>query len=307
MSIPGISSSRVRRLGLVGALLAAPFVLGCEGDPAATDYYCAVGGDSLPTSGTTEIEYDGFVGSAPGSGMEMYVSLEQAERVYLEGCVESGDDLWWLDLDVELAVTAEQPASFELLEPDAGRVTALISRCPGGDCSQSRRAFFGGTPAEILVEGTLREFDPVAGRLNLSATLVDVAAKTLETSPFGISTNLSWEPSYVPILTAPIDGRWVVTTTRVAAGNAEVTRYFELSQDGPAISGQLCSDDWECEDAELSGAVADPRIRLRWSEPTASGAIGYQLQAVFSLDGEEFSGALTNDAGDVSWIEGERE
>jgi hypothetical protein len=292
---------------LLGALLAGPFLAGCEEDPATTEYYCAIGSDSLPTTGTTEIEYDGFVGSAPRSELTLYVSLEQAERVYLEGCASTGDDLWWLDLDVELAVTAEQPAKFELLDPDAGRVTALISRCPGGDCSQARRAYFGGNPAEILVEGTLREFDPVEGRLNLSATLVDIAANTLETSPFGISTNLSWEPSYAPILKGPVDGRWVVTTTQVAAGNADVTRYFELTQDGPLVSGQLCSEDWDCEDAELSGAVADPRIRLRWSEPTASGAVGYQLQAIFSTSGDEFSGALTNDAGDVSWVEGKRD
>jgi hypothetical protein len=301
------SSSRVHSLGLAGALLAAPFLAGCEEDPATAEYYCSLGSDSLPTTGTTELDYDGFVGTAPRSGMELYVSLEQAERVYLEGCVDSGEDLWWLDLDVELAVTAEQPASFELLDPDAGRVTALISRCPGGDCSQSRRAYFGGNPAEILVEGTLRQFDPVGGRLNLSATLVDIAERTLETSPLGITTNLSWEPSYVPILKAPVDGRWVVTTTQVVAGSADVTRHFELTQDGPAISGQLCSEDWECEDAELSGAVADPRVRLRWIEPTASGAVAYQLQASFATSGDEFSGALTNDAGDVSWIEGKRE
>jgi hypothetical protein len=183
----------------------------------------------------------------------------------------------------------------------------LISRCPGGDCSQARRAYFGGNSAEILVEGTLRQFDPVEGRLNLSATLVDVAENTLETSPFGVTTNLSWEPSYVPILKAPIDGRWVMSTTQVVAGSADVTRYLELAQDGPAVSGQLCSEDWQCEDAELGGAVADPRIRLRWTEPTASGSIAYQLQASFAISGDEFSGALTNDAGDVSWIEGERE
>lgn len=301
------SSSRVHSLGLVGLLLAAPFVAGCEGDPATTEYYCAIGSDSIPTTGTTEIEYDGFVGTAPRSGMQLFVSLEQAERLYLEGCASSGSDLWWLDLDVELAVTAEQPATLELLDPEAGRVTALISRCPGGDCSQSRRAFFGGTPAEILIEGSLREFDPVAGRLNLSTTLVDIAAKTLETSPLGISTNLSWEPSYVPLLKGPIDGRWVVTTTKVVAGSADVTRYLELEQDGALISGQLCSADWECADAELSGAVADPRIRLRWTEPTASGAIAYQLQASFSPSGDEFNGALTNDAGDVSWVEGKLE
>jgi len=292
---------------VLAALLAVPSLTGCDEEPATAEYYCSVGSGSIPTEGTVELDYDGFVGTAPRSEMELYVSLEQAERVYLEGCASTGDDLWWLDLDVELAVTAETPASFELLDPGAGRVTALISRCPGGDCSAARRAFFGGNPSEILVEGTLREFDPVAGKLNLSATLVDIAENTLETSPFGVSANLAWEPSYAPILKGPLDGRWSVETTKVVAGSADVTRYFELAQEGNALTGLLCSEDWECEDAELSGAVADPRVRLRWTEPTASGAVTYQLQAEVASSGDRFSGALTNDAGDVSWVDGSLE
>jgi hypothetical protein len=269
----------------------------CDGgDDGSAAGDCYLGSGLLATSGSLSIDYNGFVGAAPSDGMPMFLSTERAERLYFQGCRKVGDDLWWLDLDVELATTAEQPAPFELLDPNAGRITALISRCAGGDCASSWRSWFGGGPTEIVLEGTLDEFDPILGRLSLAATLIDIAPRTLETSPFGLTADLSWEPTYTPQLEAPLDGRFGITLAPEETGELDLT--LEIAQDGAALSGHLCDEpgDDECAGAELSGAVADPTIRLFWSDETTGEPVATQLHATFSDAGDDFTGTLSSDA-----------
>jgi hypothetical protein len=256
---------------------------------------CYVGSGLTATSGALSIDYEGFVGAAPSDGMPMFLSTQEAERLYFQGCRKVGDDLWWLDLDVELATTAEQPAPFELLDPNAGRITALISRCPGGDCSSSFRSWFGGGPNEIVLEGTLDEFDPVGGRLGLAATLIDIAPRTLETSPFGVTADLRWEPTYTPQLEVPLDGRFRIELAPDETGELDLT--VEISQEGAALSGHVCDEpgDEECAGAELSGAVADPRLRLFWNDETSGEPVATQLHATFSDAGDDFTGMVSND------------
>ena len=266
-----------------------------EADDGSAAGSCYLGTGLTATSGNLAITYNGFVGAAPSDGMAMFLSTQHAERLYFQGCRQVGDDLWWLDLDVELATTAELPAPFELLDPNAGRITALISRCPEGDCASSWRSWFGGGPTEIVLEGTLDEFDPVEGRLSLAATLVDIAPRTLETSPFGVAADLSWEPTYTPQLESPLDGRFRIELAPEETGELDFT--VEIVQDGAALSGHLCDEpgEDECAGAELSGAVADPRIRLFWSEETSGEPVATQLHATFSDTGDDFTGMVSND------------
>jgi hypothetical protein len=256
---------------------------------------CYLGSGLTATSGSLAIDYEGFVGAAPSDGMAMFLSTQQAERLYFQGCRKVGDDLWWLDLDVELATTAERPAPFELLDPNAARITALISRCAGGDCASAWRSWFGGGPNEIVLEGTLDEFDPVAGRLGLAATLIDIAPGTLETSAFGVTADLTWESTYTPQLEPPLDGRFRIELAPDETGELDFT--VEITQEGAALSGHVCDEpgDDECAGAELSGAVADPRIRLFWNDETSGAPVATQLHATFSDTGDDFTGMVSND------------
>jgi len=303
-----MSRVRVRRY------FSSPFLIAClslssfgcdEGDDApVTD--CYLGAGLTTTSGTMSIDYDGFAGKAPSDGVPMFLGIQQAERLYFQGCRYDGQDLWWLDLDVELATTAERPAPFELLDPNAARITALISRCAGGDCASSRRSWFGGGPSEIVLEGTLDEFDPVSGRIDLDATLIDIAPRTLETAPFAITADLSWTPTYETQLTVALDGHFQLTSAGDEAEEVELR--IELAQDGATLSGNVCTEDDEdeCTGPAVSGAVADPTIRLAWVDEASSNPISYQVHATFSDEGDDFSGTLSSDDEAVR-IDGERE
>jgi hypothetical protein len=291
---------RLWRATLLGVLAGTP---GCDDGSDGTALECTLPSGLVPTTGTVELDYDGFAGTAPSDGMPLYLSLEQAERLYLMGCTSDGESLWWLDLDVEVATTSERPVPFEWVESDAARITALLSRCPGGDCSVGRRSWFGGSLSDLAVEGSLRVFDPVAGSLELDATLIDVAAGTLEFSPFGVALDLRWTPTYAPTIDAPLDGRWQIATTE----GADEKLYFELVQDGPALSGSVCTEAWECEESDLAGAVADPSIRLRWTEDPEGTALVRQIHATVTPKGETFAGVLSDDENGVRPIEATKE
>lgn len=294
--------SLARVLGAV-ALLSC---IACDSTGEGNVNECYVRDGLPPASGSVAIEYDGFAGKAPSS-IPLHVSLEQAERLYFEGCVDDGTDLWWLDLDVELAATAERPAPFEMLDPNAGRITALLSRCFDSDCAALRRTWFGGGPTELALEGTIDEFDPVGGRIDFDATLIDVAQKTLETSPFAIRADLSWASTYDPKLRTPIDGRFLLTN--YDNEDDEVSLLLELVQDGARLDGALCLEDeaeGECSGAELTGVVADPTLRFSWIDESRSVPVTYQLHGTFTDSGDDFYGTLSNDDETV-WVEGKRQ
>lgn len=277
--------------GFIGLAAAIFGLSGCDDSETTQTVSCYLGADANPTTGEVTLDYDGFVGRAPSAGIPLAVVREEAERVFLRGCGYDGADVWGLELDVELAADVERPAPFEVLDLGAARLNALLSRCPDGSCTGGRRTWFGGGPSELVVEGVLREFDPVGGRLDLTATLIDVGAGTLETSPLQVSADLSWTPKYEPLISGSLDGQWVVE----ASGGSSETFYLELVQDGARLSGSLCDEEWNCTESDLTGVVADPAIRLRWTEDPEGDALVRQLRATVEQDGKSFEGTLSDD------------
>jgi hypothetical protein len=292
----------VKRTICVGIALAAFTLAGCDEPESTSTVSCYLGTDVIETSGDAVLDYDGFVGRVPQS-IPLVVTLEETERLFFRGCAYDGDDAWGIEVDVQVAADVELPAPFEVRDPAAAHVDVLLSRCPDGSCAGGRRTWFGGGPSEILVEGLLRSFDPAGGRLDLSAILVDVSPGTLETSPLQISTDLSWTPKYEHKISASLDGHWIVE----ARGSSSETLYFDLLQTGGALSGSLCDADWNCTESDLSGVVADPTIRLRWTEDPEGDALERKLHATVQPDGKSFKGTLADDESAPVAVDMERE
>ena len=172
-------------LGLLLALLMA----GCEARRYDVD--CGKSFDEdpgyRPTQGVFELDYVGWAGRAPKNAVRMHVRTA-TETLYMQGCGYEGDNFWWVDAAVGVPATVTPPAAFgtTIEEP---RASVRLWTCDVYDCDGIQRK-----ASLATAEGTLHQYDNVAGILRADYRLSDTREGTLETGTMGVHADITWTP-----------------------------------------------------------------------------------------------------------------
>jgi hypothetical protein len=156
--------------------------------------------EGAPIQGTLQIDYDGAIGHAPPSELDMRVVTQAEDGVLIQGCGCVDDRFWRIEFSASRPARAPTPLLFNNSDPNAAWATAFLMSCEPDSCYPERlRTFFASAPSATAdATGQLLRFDPFIGSFAADLTLTNTAPYTREFGTFHIYADLTWASTVIP-------------------------------------------------------------------------------------------------------------